>query len=353
MNWWKTAQSLSTDSFDAHPDIVDMKRHLSADDENGDPLDIYIIPIISEGKGYLTVQLDARHGGQVPKSAALAKLHEAVLTVDGGLNSNKFVDDHFFPLEADLPTGAYKVSRMEKVLGPGSRDALHNAMMNIVASWVKLADRLVDLDLIRHYYIYDAKERVVADRSSKSENKEFENVYQNDISQMDIFVCRLNRFEMTHPELRKWTNDLRQAVTDWKWSAIHEKKYPHGKIDESMCERKLDQKWIARFSDDLSSPGREIFLYACGQPEKNHDAIMEIAKGMPEDAMSKNGVEQFIYYLGHDEDEAYIANWIRDIAQNPSMLSKNIIGHPWAVEALRKSHPALADKLDRIQKGIK
>jgi hypothetical protein len=35
------------------------------------------------------------------------------------------------------------------------------------------------------------------------------------------------------------------------------------------------------------------------------------------------------------------------------MLSKNIIGHPWAVEALRKSHPALADKLDRIQKGIK
>ena len=97
MSWWKTAQSLNTDLFDAHPDIVDMKRHLSAYDENGDPLDIDIIPIISKGKGYLTVQLDARHGGQVPKSAALAKLHEAVLTVDGGLNSNKFAENHFFP----------------------------------------------------------------------------------------------------------------------------------------------------------------------------------------------------------------------------------------------------------------
>lgn len=352
-NWWKTAQSLSTDSFEAHPSIVEMKRHLSADDENGDPLDIHIIPVVSGGKGYLTVQLDARHGGQLPKSAALAKLHETVMSADGGLKSNKFVDDHFHPMEAQLPTGAYRTSRMEKVLGPGSQDALHNAMMDIVSSWVALADKLVDLDLIRNYYVYDAKERVVADRSSKSENKAFEDAYQADVKQMDIFMCRLGRFDMTHPELRRWTSGLRKIITDWKWSGIHEKKYPNGKVDESLCERKLDQNWISRFSDDLGSPHREIFMYACGQPEENHDAMMELVKDMPEDAMTKNGVEQLLYYLGQNEGEVYISSWIKQISRTPSMLSNNIIGHPWAVKALMKNHPDLADRLDKIQKGAR
>lgn len=350
MNWYKFSQVVNTESMDIHPQSRGISRNFVADDDSGDSLQLLVIPVMHENKGYITVQLDAVHGGIMPKSPQLNKLKEALLASISNVASVKFVDDHFDPMEAKLPTGAYKVSKMEGVFGPVSAKQIEDAIRSMENAWSALGDRMIDLDLISYYSIKN-NGKTIAEKISKSERGAAEKIMSSDSDQMKTFMCRMERFSQSHPELSAWIKEMNTSLTDWAWGAMHGSRYKMDSVKDSDCNGILSDQWIARFGDQLVSPSKEIFFYICGRPRKNHETVMSIISGTPADAMSKNGIDQFIEYLIIDDGERYLNDWINSLSRNRSMFSKSILSHPWAVFTLDKSHSGLAEKLKKIQEN--
>jgi len=350
-NWFKKAQALSTDSFEPHPRIAELKRHLSADDEDGNNISIIVAPVVSGGREYVTIQLDAAHGGSVPKSAALSRLYEALVKTNTGLKPASFIDDHFSEEEAKLPSGSYKASSMELVLGPSEYGAIAAAIDALCETWKSECSKMVNLDLISIYSISDSRYRSLSQGESSQSSEAFDKIFTNDVAQTRMFLCRLFRFSKAHGELKKWIDELYENVTDWTWRGIHIKPFPGYRDGEVDCSRAPSTEWVERFSSNMDSPVLEIFKHVNGEAVPNFEDVIDIAQSMPSDAGSRRGIEAFIGYASKDGEEEYIRSWMRNAAKDKSMFSMSILSHPWAVTALRKRYPELAERLQAMQKG--
>jgi hypothetical protein len=349
-NWYKKAQAISADSFEPHSRIIELKRHLSAEDEEGNYLDIVIVPVASSRKDYITVQLDARHGGSKPGSSTLSRLYETAMSANTPLNRVEFVDDAFDEEEAKLPKGSYKRSSLEMVLGPGNPEQLKGTVDALCRAWETEASKMIKLNLISSYSISDAKYRTISQEESQQSSEKFDKIFSRDVEQARIFLCRLGKFARANPGIATWIDDVRSHVTDWTWRAIHAERFPESASVEEYCSKPIDREWIGRFSSNMESPVIEIFKYVSGEKDSNFDQVMEVIRDMPSEAAKKRGIEAFIGYVARDGEETYIDSWIRQVARDPEMLSLSVLGHPWAVSALSRKYPELAVKLKDIQK---
>lgn len=350
-NWYKLAQVMHTDSFESHPNIANLKRHLSAEDEEGNYIDIIVVPIINSGKEYVTIQLDARHGGARPASAVLAKIYEVLLRTNTGLDSNKFIDDHFGEEEAKLPKGSYKSSSMDLVLGPASSGAIYSAISALCESWKSECMKMVKLNLINSYAVSDAKYKVIYSGESQKLSDDFAISFKKDADQVRIFLCRLGRFARSNANLKKWTDELYQNVTDWTWRGIHANPFPGGQTDDADCSKSLNSEWIDRFSANMDSPTLEMFKHISGEKVPNFEYVIDIIKDMPPDVAEKRGVEVLIGYASKEGNEVYIKGWINNVSKDKLMFSMSVLSHPWAAVALEQKYPELAAKIRSMQKG--
>lgn len=348
-NWYKSSQTISTNLMQYHPLADKLGRIFVADDDSGNYLQLLVIPIAYGEKTYMTVQLDATHGGVMPKSPQLKKLSDAISDAAQSVPQAHFIDDHFDPMEAKLPPGSYKVSKMERVFGPLNDREISGLVSEMEKSWTALADRMIDLELISHYEIKNSAMKTLLEKSSKKEKSAADEMIRKDSQQMRAFLCRLDKLKNSQPVLSPWISDLKYQVTDWVWGSIHGSKYEVIETNSVDCNIAIDKDWAMRFGDTLMSPGREIFMYACGYPRKNHEDIMDVILDMPLDAMSRGGVEQFVEYAADESLSPYLKSWISSLSKDGKSLSKNIIGHPWAVSALAKNHPELSELLRKMQ----
>jgi hypothetical protein len=220
-------------------------------------------------------------------------------------------------------------------------------------AWIDLADKLIQFELISSYEIKNLSMKTLSMKISDKERSNIESIIKKDSTQMQAFLCRLERFKNSQSGILLWIKNLESYVTDWTWGSIHGSKYEIQPINADDCKKTIDKTWAMRFGDGLMSPGREIFMYVCGYPLQNHESVMEIIKNMPAEAMSKNGVEQFIEYASDSESSIYLKQWIKSFSNNRSSFDKNILSHPWAAKSLEAKHPELSKFLKNIQESSK
>lgn len=348
MGWYKKAASdiLRTNEARMHGWHKELGRHLIADDADGNFAMIRAIPVLYGSNSYIEMQLDATMKGQVPKSSELMSMLQGAIEATG-LVRQKFVDDLYDPMEAQLPAGSYKPSRIFAILGPVNEEALEDAVNAMSSRWLEMGKKMADHELIKYYSISDVALRTIRSGKSNSVLVEEQGLQSEDSVNMQTFLCRLERFGEYEPELKKWLEDIYEGVK-WSWSSIHGNEYEPHEPTREECMRQIDDDWIARYGDWFDHPERDIYEMICGGSKKPDENAIQLAREIPEDAMSRNGLGVFFEWVFGREEEGFLRTWVRSSLRTmeKGSLRNNILSHPWAIGVIRKSHPDIAKSIE-------
>lgn len=351
MSWYRKAARnvLRTDEAALHGWHKELGRNLIADDSDGNFVMIHVIPVMYGGKSYVEVQLGATMKGQLPKSSELNSMLQGAIE-STGLKKQEFVDDLYDPMEAQLPAGSFKPSKVIAILGPVEGEALETAIYGMASRWLEMGKKMAQYELVKYYGVSDTSLRTISSGKSKSVTEEEQGLQSNDSVNMQTFICRLKRFGEYEPELKKWLEEIYEGV-QWSWASIHGKDYePHTPTAEE-CARRVDEDWISRYGDWFDHPARDVYEMICGKETSVNEQTLQVAREIPEDAMGRNGLGVFFEWLLGAEDEKFLRTWVRaTLRMEKSSLSNNILSHPWAIGVIKKRHPDIARS---IEEGLK
>jgi len=357
MNWYnKTASNkILFSSMKLHPRIDNLNLWAQANDktEGTDYLSLDIVPYITKGtdNGYLSIELYPTMKGKGPKSPVLQALEAALIREASNRHVVvKVFDDHYEPLEAELPTtGSVKIhtSNILITFGPMKDADLQEAIKQLSASWRQLSENLINNNLLEHSLIQDADGLAIWGTTSNSVIEQERDLMNRDIRNTSIIMCRLALIERAHPDIKQWVNETSDFLeTALRYNTNHEEKarvQPQG-----MCKEIVDKSWIE--SIHIDGIHRIIFNYACGVGIGEFDTVHKVMALVPSD-MPPHLLKELFHIIGSPFMESGLADRLESelmSIKRTGKLRNKMLGEYWFRSIAKLYSPLYAELAEEI-----